>query len=152
MKKQILGTIAVALVLVLTASAALADEVVKRYAFAIDVWQPIDATDGPVTLHRIRIDRKEDRITKSMLARPYNQQYLEPIRFQLEYSNNASKKWRARITVRWLDENDQVIDGFSANETLDKKSASKIAQASVATLKYGLAKAKTLEVQVRFEP
>ena len=152
MKKRWLGIVAASLLLAMTASVAAADEVVRRYEFDLDEWQAIEATDGPVTLHRIRIDRKEDRLTKSVLARPYNQEYLEPIRFQLEYSNNASKKWRARIAVRWLDEGGMVIDGFSANETLDKKSASKTVQASVATLKYGLEKAKTLEVEIRFEP
>jgi hypothetical protein len=129
-----------------------AQEVVRTYDFEIDRWFEIDAVDGAVTLHRIRIDRKEDRLTKAALARPYNQQYLEPVRFQLDYSNGSSSKWDARVTVRWLDEEGRVIDGFSANETLQKKSARKIAQASVSTLKYGLARAKTLEVEVRFEP
>ncbi len=98
------------------------------------------------------MDRKESRFNKAAISRPFNQQYLEPIRFQLEYTNGASQKWRARVTVRWLDEEGRVIDGFSVNETLEKKSARKIAQASVATLKYGLERAKTFEVEVRFEP
>ncbi len=136
----------------LTAPAVDAEEVAKTYEFAVDEWYEIGVSDGPVTLHRIRIDRKEDRLTKSVLARPYNYQYLEPVRFQLEYSNGTDRKWKARVTVRWLDEDGQVIDGFSANETLDKKSAHKIAQASVSTLKYGIAAAKTLEVEIRFEP
>ena len=129
-----------------------AAEVVKTYDFAVDEWQEIGETDGPVTLHRIRIDRKEGRLTKSTISRPYNQSYLEPVRFQLEYSNGSSKKWRARVTVRWLDEEGRIIDGFSANESMDKKSSHKVAQASVSTLKYGIERAKTLEVEVRFEP
>ena len=129
-----------------------AAETLKSYDFVVDEWQEIGATDGPVTLHRVRIDRLEGRLTKSTLARPYNQGYLETVRFQLDYSNGSSAKWRARITVRWLDEEGRVIDGFSANETLDKKSARKITQASVSTLKYGLERARTLEVEVRFEP
>lgn len=129
-----------------------AAEVVKTYDFVVDEWNEIGETDGPVALHRIRIDRKEGRLTKATLARPYNQSYLEPVRFQLEYSNGSSEKWRARVTVRWLDEEGRIIDGFSANEDLGKKSAHKVAQASVSTLKYGLERAKTLEVEVRFEP
>ena len=129
-----------------------AAEVKKTYDFALDEWQEIGETDGAVTLHRIRIDRKEGRLTKSAIARPYNQSYLEPVRFQLEYSNGSSEKWKARVTVRWLDEDGQIIDGFSANEVRGKKSARKVAQASVSTLKYGLERAKTLEVEVRFEP
>lgn len=134
------------------AGRAEAAEVVRSYDFEIDEWHDIGEVDGPVTLHRIRIDRKEDRFNKSTLARPVNLAYLEPVRFQLEYTNGASQKWKARVEVRWLDEDGAVIDGFSANETLDKKSAQKIAQASFSTLKYGLTKAKTLEVKVRFEP
>jgi hypothetical protein len=129
-----------------------ATEVIKSYDFAIDEWQDIGEVDGPVTLHRIRIDRKEDRFNKSTLARPANLAYLEPVRFQLEYTNGASQKWKARVEVRWMDEDGVVIDGFSANETLDKKSAQKIAHASFSTLKYGIKRAKTLEVKVRFEP
>jgi hypothetical protein len=133
-------------------AAANAAEFVETYEFAVDEWRPIEESDGPVTLHRIRVDRKEDRLTKSALVRPYNQEYLEPVRIQLEYSNESSRKWRARIGVRWLDEDGTVIDGFSANETLQKKSAKKIVQASVSTLKYGISRARTLEVEIRFEP
>ena len=135
------------------ASAATAGEaIVKSYDFAVDKWFEIEESDGPITLHRIRIDRKEDRLTKSVIARPYNQQYLEPVRFQLDYTNTSSAKWKTRVTVRWLDEEGSVIDGFSANETFQKNSARRIVQASVATLKYGLQQATTLEVEVRVDP
>lgn len=152
-KMAILGLVLLAAVATITGSARLeAAEVVKTYDFAIDEWQEIGEVDGPVTLHRIRIDRKEDRLNKASLARPNNLGYLEPVRFQLEYTNGASQKWRARVEVRWMDEDGMIIDGFSANETLDKKSAQKITQASISTLKYGIKKAKTLEVKIRFEP
>ena len=153
MKRRVTRSILAAVLLVAAGvGVASGEEVVKTYEFAVDEWFEIGSSDGPVTLHRIRIDRKEDRLTKSMLARPYNQQYLEPIRFQLEYTNGSSEKWRARITVRWLDEEGRIIDAFSANEVMAKKSAHKVAQASVSTLKYGLERAATLEVEVRFEP
>ncbi len=145
-----------ALCLVLMAFVAVAPagaaEVVRSYDFDVDEWRQIEETDGAVTLHRIRVDRKEGRLTKSTLARPHNQEYLEAVRFQLEYTNESSQKWKARILVRWLDEDGNIIDGFSANEDLDKKSARKVVQASVSTFKYGLERAKTLEVEIRFEP
>lgn len=146
--------LALCLVLVgLVASAPLsAAEVVRTYDFTVDEWLEIQETDGAVTLHRIRIDRKEGRLTKSTLARPHNQEFLETVGIQLEYTNESSQKWRTRIMVRWLDEDGRVIDGFSANEEMEKKSARKIAQASVSTLKYGLERARTLEVEIRFEP
>ena len=153
MKATVARNICAALLLLAAGSGvAGAEEVIKTYEFEVDRWHAIEVVDGPVTLHRIRVDRKEDRLTKSVLARPYNQQYLEPIRFQLDYTNGSSSKWKARVSVRWLDKEGRVIDGFSANETLQKKSANKIAQASVATLKYGLERAQTLEVEIRFEP
>ena len=152
MRKTLARGLVGALMLIAGSGVAQGEEVIKTYEFEVDRWQEIGVADGPVTLHRIRVDRKEDRLTKSVLARPYNQQYLEPIRFQLDYTNGSSSKWKARVTVRWLDEEGRIIDGFSANETLQKKSANKIAQASVATLKYGLQRAQTLEVEIRFEP
>lgn len=153
MRKSTIRIVLSALLLVVAGvGAAQGGEFIESYEFQVDQWHQIDVSDGPVTLHRIRVDRKEDRLTKAVLARPYNQQHLEPIRFQLEYSNGSSGKWKARVTVRWLDEEGRVIDGFSANETLGKKSAQKIVQASVATLKYGIERAKTLQIEVRFEP
>ena len=126
MKRALMrGMLAALLLVAVGTGVASGEEIAKSYEFDIDQWFEIEATDGPVTLHRIRIDRKEARLNKSVLARPYNQQYLEPIRFQLEYSNGSSEKWRARITVRWLDEDGKIIDAFSANEVMGKKSAQK---------------------------
>lgn len=124
----------------------------KTYRFALDEWHPIEEIDGPITLHRIRLDNKEGRWTKSTLARPHNQEFLETILIQLEYTNEGSKKWKARLEVRWLDEDDEVIDGFTANETLEKKSARDVVQVSVSTLAYGVKRARNLEVKVHFVP
>lgn len=46
----------------------------------------------------------------------------------------------------------KVIDGFGAHETLAEESAKRLAQAPVSTLEYGLLRAETLEVKVRYEP
>ncbi len=145
------------LVLILVAAlagvpAAGAEEVTMTYDFDLHEWHAIDKTDGPVTLHRIRLDPKEGRFTKTVLARPYNQEYLETIRIQLEYTNESAKAWDARLTVRWHDQDGELIDGISGNEKLKKKRARETASLSVATLKYGLAHAKTLEVTVHFKP
>lgn len=142
----------IALALLLGAGAVDAAVVSKKYDFALDSWHDMDAADGPVTLHRMRLDVKEGRLTKSTLTRVYNSEYLETVRIQLEYTNESSGKWNARVTVRWRDAEGRVIDGFSANESLEKKSARKIAQVSLSTLKYGLARAKTLEVEIHYEP
>ena len=70
---------------------------------------------------------------------------------QLEYTNDSSDKWRARFTDRWLDAEGRGIDGFSANETLRKTSAFKIARAWVSTLECGPGKTGPLQ-EGRFEP
>lgn len=152
MKMTSVSFCAAVLLLCATSAAAQGGEVAKTYDFAIDNWNEIAVEDGPVTLHRIRLDRKVGRISQANLARRFNEEYLQPIRFNLEYSNSSSAKRRLRVTVRWLDEEGKVIDGFGAAETLQKKSSHRVVQASVATLKYGLDRARTLEVEIRFEP
>lgn len=129
-----------------------AGENIGTFEFKLGEWYELGPKEEPIELHRIRLDRVEGRLTKSALARPHNQQYLQTVRIQLEYTNTSDRKWNARVSASWLDENGDVIDGFSANEALDKRSARKIVQVSLSTLKYGLEKAKTLEVKVHFEP
>ena len=129
-----------------------AAEFQKTFKFAVDEWHEIESTDGAVTLHRIRLNPKEGRSTRSAVLRPFNHEYLSTLQVQLEYTNGTERKWRARVAVRWLDEEGRIIDGFSGNEGLEKKSARKLTEMSVPTLKYGLEAAKTLEVDINFEP
>jgi len=132
--------------------AAHAGELVRTEDFTLETWYELEDGDGPIQLHRVRLDPKEGRVTKSSLFRPHNNEYLQTLGIQLEYTNTSDQKWDARINVRWLDEDGEVIDGFSGNETLSKKSAQKIVSMSVSTLKYGLARAKTLEIEIHYEP
>jgi len=148
-----LTAVFVALALTLLAAApAAAGEVTETFDFELDAWKEIDAVDGPVTLHRIRLDRKQDRVTKSVLSRPYNQEYLDVVRVTLEFTNEATSTWKARLDIRWLDAEGRVIDGFGANEKLDKKAAREVVRVSIPTLKYAVERAKTLEVKVHFRP
>ncbi len=149
--RTVLGTAATALLL-LAATPAMAGQVAETFDFALDEWMDLDATDGPITLYRVRLDKVEGRLTKATVARPYNPEFVETVRLQLEYTNESSSKWNARLTARWLDEDGDPIDGISANEKLDKKSARKITQVSLVTLKYGLERARTLEVEIHYEP
>ena len=142
---------AFAFTLLATAPAA-AGEVTQTFDFELDAWHEIGIVDGPVKLHRIRLDRKEDRITKSVVSRPYYQEYLEVLRVTLEYTNEATAGWQARLDIRWLDDEGRVIDGFSANEKLDKKAAKEVVRVSVPTLKYAVQRAETLELKVHYQP
>ncbi len=146
--------LAMAIAVVFLASAAVLSAGVaeRTYEFKLDDWMSLEVDETPIELHRLRMDRIEGRLTKSALSRPHNQEYLETVRIQLEYTNSSDRKWKARLNVRWLDADGQVIDGFSANETLEKRSARKIVQTSVSTLVYGLEQAETLEVEIHYDP
>jgi hypothetical protein len=145
------GILLLVVAVLLCGSPLRAAEFEKSYDFALNEWLEIDSTDGPVTLHRIRLNPKETRIKRSALQRPFNSEFLETVQIQLEYTNEGDRQWEARIEVRWLDAEGEIIDGYGANEDLDKRSAREVANVSLSTLKYGLRAAKTLQVKINFE-
>ncbi|MBZ0114447.1 MAG: hypothetical protein K8J08_18435 [Thermoanaerobaculia bacterium] len=126
-------------------------EVVKTFDFSLDQWQELETTEGTVTLHRIRLVRNQGRITKASFQRPYNQEYLEALQIELEYTNEDSKSKEIRVEVEWLDAEGEVIDGFGANEDLRKKSARRKISTSLSTARYGLSKAETMKVRLLVE-
>lgn len=150
MKNRLLFSL-LAFVLVSAALPLSAGEVSKDVAFALDQWVELDATDGPVTLHRIRLT-KQSGITKSKFLRPGNSEYLQDVQIQLEFSNETSKDWEAHLEVEWLDGAGQVIDGYKDSETLGDGSRHDEQTVTLSTLKYGLEKAKKLKIAIRFEP
>ena len=152
MRKSLFTGFAILVLTLLAAAPAAGGEVTKTFDFELDSWHDIDAVDGPVKLHRIRLDRKQDRLTKSVLSRPYNQDYLDVVQVTLEYTNEATASWKARLDIRWLDAEGRVIDGFGANEKLEKKAARQVFRVSIPTLKYAVERAETLEVKVHFQP
>lgn len=141
---------ALALVLV-AAPAAFAGEVEKRVPFVLGEWIDLGASDGPVTLHRIRIERQTG-ITKSKLMRPGNSQYLTDVQVQLEFTNEATRDWEARVDLEWLDADGQAIDGYDDGENLDSESRHDLQTVTLSTLRYGLARAKTLTLRIEFHP
>lgn len=141
-----------ALVLVLLAApVAWAGEVEKRVPFVLGEWIELGASDGPVTLHRIRIERQTG-ITKSKLMRPGNAQYLTDVQVQLEFTNEATRDWEARVDLEWLDADGQAIDGYDDGENLDSESRHDLQTVTLSTLRYGLARAKTLALRIEFHP
>ena len=133
------------------AAPAFAGEVEKKVPFALDQWIDLAATDGPVTLHRIRLV-KQGGVTKSSFVRPGNAQFLEDVQIQLEFTNDASKDWEARVHFVWLDGNGETIDGYDDNENLDSDSRHDQQTVTLSTLRYGLARAKQLEIRISFQP
>lgn len=137
--------------LVLAGVPAGAGEVEKKLPFALDKWIDLKVTDGPVTLHRVRV-ASLGRSPKSMAFRPGNTEYLQDVRIELEYSNESSRDWEARISLVWKDEQGRVIDGYNDSEQLHDEKRYDVATVTLSTLRYGIEKARRLELTIRFYP
>jgi len=139
-----------ALSLALPAQAA--QNVSKQVEFALGSWIDLNVTEGPVTLHRIRLVEQSGPITKSQLFRPVGSEYLKTVQIQLEYSNSSTKDWDAYLTFEWLDAEGEVIDGYRDSESLDDREVHDLATVTLSTLRYGLAKAKTIRLTISVTP
>jgi hypothetical protein len=139
----------VAILVVALASSARAGEFHKSVPFAFDQWFDVNSTDGPVTLHRIRIVR-EKASAKSRIMRPGNSEYLQDVQIQLEYTNDAKRDWETRMKVEWLDDQGKAIDGYNDDENLDGDSRHDEATVTLSTLLYGLERAKTLSIKLDY--
>ncbi len=135
----------------LAALPAHAGSVEKNVPFAFDQWTALDSTDGPITLHRIRIIRQKGGFTKSAFLRPGNDEYLETVQIQLEYSNSGKDDWKAKLDIAWLDEQGAVIDGYNDADSLDDDENHTNDTVTLSTLKYGIAQAKKLRIRIRFD-
>src|SRR5262245_18526382 len=80
----------------------------KSAPYALDQWIDLKSTEGPVTLHRIRL-ASQGGITKSKLMRPGSATYLADVQIQLEFTNEATDDWNAVIRFEWLDAAGVVI-------------------------------------------
>lgn len=145
---------AIALLLTfVSAPIAAADwHVEKSVPFSVGDWIPLEVTEEVLTLHRIRIAEVRGGITKSDLFRPGNTEFLDNIEIQLEFTNTSTRDWEAHLDVTWLDADGKEIDGYRDDESLDEDSRHDVTTVKLSTLKYGLARAKTLSIKIRVEP
>ncbi len=123
----------------------------KTVTLKMGEWVELASTDGPVTLHRIRLVR-EGGITKSTFMRPGNSQYLADVQIQLEYTNDSTNDWEAKFDVEWLDAGGVAIDGYRGQEGLDSEKRHDQQTVTLSTLKYGLEKAKKLRIRLDYNP
>jgi hypothetical protein len=137
--------------LVAVAAPASAGEVDKTFPFTLDQWFDLGASDGPVTLHRVRIVR-EGGLTKSRIMRPGNSEYLEDVQIQLEFSNDSTRDWEARFRLEWVDDAGRTIDGYNGSENLDDDSRHDQQTITLSTLRYGIDRARKLRVRIDFDP
>ena len=140
------------LVLFLACCVTWAGEVNKTVNFKLDQWIELEAKDGPVTLHRIRIAEISGGLTKSKFMRPGNSENLETIQIQLEFSNSSSRDWDAHLNIEWVDAAGEKIDGYNDTEGLDEEESHDRTTVTLSTLRYGLNKAKKLKIKIKFEP
>lgn len=123
----------------------------RTVPFALDQWIPIDLKDGPVTIHRVRIERKS-RGFKSTVTRPGNSQFAQDVQIQIEYSNTSTTDWDVRGKIVWLDAADATIDGYEGSEDLDEEESHDVASMLFSTLRYGLDKARKLRIELEVVP
>lgn len=131
---------------------ASAEGVNKTFPFELEKWYDVGVVEGPVTIHRVRVARQGGLVTKSKIFRPGNSEYLDTVQIQVEYSNTATRDWKADLRIVWTDEKDLVIDGYNGTEQLDEKESFQHANVSLSTFKYGIEKARRLRVEMVLKP
>jgi hypothetical protein len=130
---------------------AAAGEVAKSFTFELDKWFDLASTDGPVTIHRLRLERVGGGFTK--LARlGGSSDYAASVELQIEYTNDASSDWKADVVVEWLDAKGEVIDGYRSDMNLDEDDRHELKKSTITTLRYGLDQARKLRVEIRTNP
>lgn len=128
------------------------DTITKSVPFQLGSWIDLSFTEGPVTLHRVRLAEVRGGITKSDLFRPGNTEHLRNVEIELEYSNSSSDDWEAHLDVTWKDSEGRVIDGYRDDESLDDKSSHDHTTVKLSTLRYGIDRATTFDISIRVTP
>jgi hypothetical protein len=138
--------------LVLAVPAAAQTTVDKTLAFELDRWYDLGAKDGPITLHRVRLERLSGGGIKARVTRAADEEFTVPVKVEIEYSNASSTDWKAVLRITWLDESGETIDGYNGSSQLDEKKDFDRVGGSVTTLRYGLARARKLRVLINVKP
>ena len=89
---------------------------------------------------------------KSRIARPSNSRYLEDVRLEIEYSNDASRDWELTVRGEWTDARGEAIDGVDQTESLDDGKRFESVTITFPTLRYGLDHGTKLKLELFFTP
>lgn len=143
--------VAVLGMVVLARPAAAQRSVDKSVPFELDKWYALDVKEGPITLHRVHLERPGGVSLKARVAGA-DDEYRVPLKVELEYSNASSTDWKAVVRVFWLDDRGEVIDGYNGSSELDEKKDFDRVGGTVVTLKYGLAHARKLRLLIDVRP
>jgi hypothetical protein len=144
-----LTLLAAATVLAVPASAQ--TSVDKTVPFELDKWYELNVKEGPITLHRIRLERGAGGGLKSRVTGAEDE-YRAPVKIELEYTNAASSDWRVVFRVSWTDDGGEAIDGYNGSHQLSEKKDFERTGGTVTTLRYGLARARKLRLLLNVKP
>ena len=142
---KILWIVTLAGLLAMPASAVTVE---KEFPFELDEWIDIEFTDGPITIHRIRIETKKGN-WKSKISRPTNAEFMTTVQVQIDCTNESAKDVDADLEIVWIDGQGEEIDGYRGKEEMDEEERDTMT-AMFSTLNYGLDKAKKLKVKIQF--
>jgi len=148
--RKLLMTLAAAASLCAPASAQ--TSVDKTVPFELDKWYELNVKDGPITLHRLRLERQGGGGLKARVTHGADEGYTAQVKAELEYSNASSTDWRATFRISWVDDAGEAIDGYNGSHQLDEKKDFARTGGTVTTLKYGIAKARHLRVRIGTKP
>ncbi len=135
-------------VVVFGASPAAAESWKKTVPFAVDQWIEVGATDGAVTVHRLRLSSGVSEVGRRLRG----SDYTEALRLELEFTNDSDTDWKAQLQVVWEDQSGETIQGLDTKVDLDDKSKRAIRKDGVTAFSYGLRKASKLRIDLRFDP
>jgi hypothetical protein len=135
---------------VLAVPASAQTSVDRTVPFELEKWFELNVKEGPITLHRIRLER----VGAGLKARVTGgeDEYRVAVKVELEYSNAASSDWRGVFRISWVDESGETIDGYNGSHELEEKKDFNRTGGTVTTLRYGLARARKLRLLLNVKP
>ena len=136
---------------VLAAPASAQTSVDKTVPFELDKWYELNVKEGPITLHRIRLERSGGGGLKARVTGGEDE-YRIPVKVELEYSNASSSDWRAVFRISWVDDGGEAIDGYNGSHELEEKKDFSRAGGTVTTLRYGLVRARKVRFLLNVKP
>ena len=136
---------------VLAVPASAQTSVDRTVPFELDKWFELNVKEGPITLHRIRLERVGGGGLKARVTGGEDE-YRVAVKVELEYSNAASSDWRGVFRISWVDESGETIDGYNGSHELEEKKDFSRAGGTVTTLRYGLARARKLRILLNVKP
>jgi hypothetical protein len=141
-----LWTVAIAAAI---APASLAQTVDQSFPFELERWYRIEHTSGPITIHRVRLTHTQGGIASRVKL---DQRYQQQVTLELEFSNSGDADWKCQTEIEWTDADGLTIEGVSQRFDLADRKTLVIRKEAKAALRYGLQRARTVNIKLRLDP